>query len=120
MNAATSGAFKSQPPPRATMVGRCRESGGRSPRRPMLFFEESHDKQENHGADERVENLGSNAADDDKSDARQQPAGNQGSDDPDNDIAQQSKAVAFHEQARQPARNPADDQPYDDRHDHDV
>ena len=42
---------------------------------------------------------------------RKQVAGNHGTDDTDNDVSDQAESIAFHEQAREPARNRPDDQP---------
>src|ERR1051326_4169133 len=69
-------------------------------------FDQPQDQQQDHCADQRIDDGSDKAAADDDADPRQQPAGNQAADDADDDVADQPKAAAFDEQSRQPAMAP--------------
>src|SRR5262249_55260411 len=84
-----------------------------------LLFEEADEEQEDHGADDGVDDGGNDPTDQYEPDQRQEPTGNDGADDADHDIANQSEAITLDEQAGQPAGNGSDDQPNNQRHDHD-
>src|ERR1043165_7242261 len=83
------------------------------------LLEEPDDDQENDRPDDGIDDCRDDAADQDEADQRQYPAGNHRTNDADHDIANQSETVALDEQAREPASDCADDQPNDERFDHD-
>src|SRR5215469_11087044 len=84
------------------------------------FFEKSNDDQENHGSDDGIDDRRDDAASDDHPDHRQQPTGNNRTDDADHDISDESEAVALNDQASEPTGYCADNQPSDQRLNHDC
>src|SRR5262249_38703483 len=83
-----------------------------------LFLEKPDDEQKNHGPDDGVDDRRQDAADEDESNLRQEPAGDDCADDADNDVTDEPKAITLHDQASEPAGNGADDQPNDQRLNH--
>src|SRR6476659_566261 len=79
-----------------------------------LFPEVADDDQQDHGADDGVDDGRQNASDQDEADHRQQPAGNDGADDADHAIADQPKAIALDDLPGEPTRNRPDDEPNDE------
>ena len=80
-----------------------------------LLLEEADNDQEDHRANDGVDDRGQIASDQDKPDHRQQPAGDHGADDADHDVADQAEAIALDDLPGQPACDRADDQPDDER-----
>jgi hypothetical protein len=93
----------------ANLVGVPGTASGRS----GCFFEEPNYCQENYRPNDGVDDFRANAADEDKPELRQKPAGNEGADNADHDVADESKTVALHDLACEPAGNRTDNQPND-------
>jgi hypothetical protein len=78
-----------------------------------LAPDQSDDHQQDDGADHGVDDRGNDSGADRNSKLRQQPAGDERADDADDDISNQPEAVTLDDEAREPARDGADDQPND-------
>jgi hypothetical protein len=80
----------------------------------VLALDQPDNDQQDHRADEGIDDRGDEAAADGNAKPGQKPARNQTADDADNNVADQAEAAAFDDHAGEPARNAADDQPDDE------
>src|SRR5258708_17809483 len=85
-----------------------------------LAFDQTDDEQQNHCADDGVDDRAHDAANVEKPEPRQQPAGDQSADDANDDVADQAEPVTLDDQAGEPARDRADHQPHNQIDQHDV
>src|SRR5271155_3146669 len=83
---------------------------------PLRAFYQTQDDQQDHRADEGIDDFTNEPRSDRKPDDRQQITGNQAADDADDDVADQSEAATLHDHTGKPTGNRADDQPNNNAH----
>src|SRR5882757_5805472 len=93
-----------RPPVRRSFRDEGRSSGA---------FDQRNDDQNNHGADDGVNNRADDTRAEMDTESRQQPPRYHRADNADDDISEQAEAAALHDQAGKPARNGAYDKPND-------